>query len=103
MGGDAGVSVTIEGAARALALDPSLKFLLVGDEAVLAPALGSHRALKEASEIVHAPETIAGSDKPSQAIRRAKTTSMGLAIDAVKKAAATAALSGGNTGALMAM
>ena len=43
------------------------------------------------------------SEKPSQAIRRARTTSMGMAINAVKDGVADAALSGGNTGALMAM
>jgi glycerol-3-phosphate acyltransferase PlsX len=97
------VAVTAEGAARALSLDPGLTFLMVGDEAAIAAALAPHPALKAASEILHAPETIAGTDKPSQAIRRAKTTSMGLAIDAVKQGKADAALSGGNTGALMAM
>jgi len=42
-------------------------------------------------------------DKPSQALRRAKTTSMGVAIDLVKQGKAGAAVSAGNTGALMAM
>ena len=43
------------------------------------------------------------SDKPSQALRRARNTSMGMAIDAVKQGKANAAVSAGNTGALMAM
>ncbi len=46
---------------------------------------------------------IAGSEKPSQAIRRSKTTSMGRAIAAVKSGSADAAVSAGNTGAMMAM
>jgi ribosomal protein L32 len=46
MGGDAGVAVTAEGAARALSLDPRLKFLMVGDEAAIAAALAPHPALK---------------------------------------------------------
>jgi phosphate acyltransferase len=103
MGGDEGVSVMTAGAAQALAADPQLRFLLVGDEAAIRPALDRLPALRDASETLHAPETIAGTDKPSQAIRRAKTTSMGLAIDAVKQGRADAALSAGNTGALMAM
>ena len=41
--------------------------------------------------------------KADQALRRAKTTSMGLAVDAVKRGEAGAAVSAGNTGALMAM
>jgi glycerol-3-phosphate acyltransferase PlsX len=103
MGGDAGPSVMTEGAARALKLDPRLKFLMVGDEVAIASCLAAHPALKAGSQILHAPEVIAGTDKPAYAIRRAKTTSMGLAIDAVKKGEADAALSAGNTGALMAM
>jgi glycerol-3-phosphate acyltransferase PlsX len=43
-------------------------------------------------------------DKPSQALRRGRrTSSMWLAIDAVKKGEADVAVSAGNTGALMAM
>ena len=61
------------------------------------------RTLLGAVDIVHSPEAIAASEKPSQAIRRARTTSMGMAINAVKEAGADAAVSGGNTGALMAM
>ncbi len=90
MGGDVGVPVITEGAARALAADPGLRFLLVGDEGAIGAALAAHPALRDAAEIRHAPEVISGTDKPSQAIRRAKTTSMGLAIDAVKTGAADA-------------
>lgn len=103
MGGDVGISVMCGGAARALAADSRLRFLMVGDETRIASCLAAHPALKLATEICHAPEVIAGTDKPSQALRRAKTTSMGLAIDAVKQGLADAALSAGNTGALMAM
>lgn len=76
---------------------------LVGDEAAIKAALDSHPNVRAASDITHAPESIDGSEKPSQAIRRARTTSMGLAIDAVKQGRAGAAVSAGNTGALMAM
>ncbi len=48
-------------------------------------------------------DVIAPEEKPTQAIRRAKTSSMGRAIHAVKAGEADAAISGGNTGALMAM
>ena len=49
------------------------------------------------------PDVVGGDEKPSQALRRAKTTSMGIAIDLVKQGRAGAAVSAGNTGALMAM
>jgi glycerol-3-phosphate acyltransferase PlsX len=60
--------------------------------------------MKDVSRIVHADIAISMEEKPSQALRRGrKTSSMWLAIDAVKKGEADAAVSAGNTGALMAM
>ncbi len=103
MGGDEGVRVMIEGAALARRRHDRFKFLLVGDEARIKVALESHPNLRTASEILHAPEVVSGEEKPTQALRRAKTTSMGLAINAVKIGDAGAAVSAGNTGALMAM
>ena len=103
MGGDGGPAVILAGAARALRRAPDLRFRLYGDEAAIRAELARHARLIPAAEVVHAPDVIAGSDKPSQAIRRARTSSMGLAIAAVKAGEAGAAVSAGNTGALMAM
>ena len=103
MGGDDGVSVMLAGVARARQRYESIRFLLVGDETRIADGLREHPNLSLHSEIVHAPEVVKGGDKPSQAIRRAKKTSMGIAIDLVKQGHAGAAVSAGNTGALMAM
>ncbi len=103
MGGDEGLAVMLAGVALARRRWPGLTFDLVGDEAAIAAALGNHPNLAAASTIIHAPETISGSDRPAQAIRRAKTTSMGIAIDRVKQGHAGAAVSSGNTGALMSM
>jgi glycerol-3-phosphate acyltransferase PlsX len=103
MGGDVGPEVMLAGAARAWRRRQDLSFLLFGDEATLRTEIAKHEALRPVCEIVHAEDVITADDKPSQAIRRAKTTSMGLAIAAVKGGDAHAAVSGGNTGALMAM
>jgi glycerol-3-phosphate acyltransferase PlsX len=103
MGGDEGVRVMVDGAALARRRHDRFKFLLVGDEARIKAALEDHPNLRSASEVLHAEDTINGDEKPSQALRRAKTTSMGLAVEAVKSGAAGAAVSGGNTGALMAI
>ncbi len=103
MGGDEGLAVMLAGVALARRRWPGLTFDLVGDEAAITAGLENHPNLRAASTVVHAPETISGSDKAAQAIRRAKTTSMGIAIDAVKQGRAGAAVSSGNTGALMAM
>jgi phosphate acyltransferase len=103
MGGDVGPEVMLAGAARAFGRRQDLSFLLFGDEPTLRAELAKHSALGAVCEIVHAPDVIAAEDKPSQAIRRSKTTSMGLAVAAVKSGDADAAVSAGNTGALMAM
>ena len=103
MGGDEGVRVMIEGAALARRRHDRFKFLLVGDEARIKSALESHPNMRGASEILHADDVVSGEEKPTQALRRARTTSMGLAINAVKMGDAGAAVSAGNTGALMAM
>ena len=103
MGGDEGVRTMIEGAALARRRHDAFKFLLVGDRPRIEQALANHRGLAEASEILHTEDVVAGDEKPSRALRRARTTSMGRAVDAVKRGDAGAAVSAGNTGALMAM
>lgn len=103
MGGDEGVRVMVSGAALARRRHERFKFLLVGDEARIKAALESHPNMREASEILHCEDVVGGDEKPTQALRRAKSTSMGLAINAVKKGDCGAAVSAGNTGALMAM
>ena len=103
MGGDEGVRVMVEGAALARRRHEDFKFLLVGDQVRIEAALDNHPNLRAASEILHCEDVVGGDELPSRAIRRAKTTSMGLAVGAVKTGEAGAAVSAGNTGALMAM
>jgi phosphate acyltransferase len=86
MGGDVGAPVVVPGAAISLGRHPKTEFLLVGDRARIEPELDRYPALKVASKILHTDVAVSGSDKPSQALRRGrKTSSMWLAIDAVKK------------------
>ena len=103
MGGDTGPVAMIAGASRARRRDSSLHFLIYGNEATVNAQLERHPQLQGAVTVVHSSDAIEPSEKPSQAIRRARTTSMGMAVNAVKEQKADAALSGGNTGALMAM
>ncbi len=103
MGGDDGLAVMLAGVALARHQFEGMRFLLVGDEAAIREGLKAHPNLSQNSEIVHAPEVVGSSEKPTQAIRRAKKTSMGIAIELVKQGRAAAAVSSGNTGALMAM
>ena len=77
MGGDEGVRVMVEGAAIARRRHEQFKFLLVGDQTRIEAALRDHPNLRSSSEILHTDDVITGEDRPSQALRRAKTTSMG--------------------------
>src|SRR5439155_3454658 len=103
MGGDTGPVAMMSGASRALRRDHSLQFIIYGDERQVEAELDRHGNLRGAVTVIHSPEAIDPSEKPSQAIRRARTTSMGMAINAVKEGRADTAVSGGNTGAMMAM
>ena len=104
MGGDHGPSVVIPGAAHALKTRPDIQFLLFGDQAKLAPYLAQHPELNARSRVIHTDVAIAMDDKPSQALRRTrKSSSMWMAIEAVKNGEADCTVSAGNTGALMAM
>lgn len=103
MGGDIGPEVVVTAAKVALVRHPSLSFLLFGDEARISPFLAQHATLAARSKIIHTDTQVAMSDKPSQAVRRGKGTSMWLALEAVRDGAADLAVSAGNTGALMAM
>jgi glycerol-3-phosphate acyltransferase PlsX len=103
MGGDHGPEVVVPGAAISLVRHPQLTFRLFGDEARIRAALAREPSLSARAEVVHTDQVVAMEDKPSQAVRRGKGTSMWLAIEDVKAGRSHAVVSAGNTGALMAM
>ncbi len=104
MGGDAGPEMVVPGLAISLERNPDIRFLIFGDETALKPHLDQHPNLMKSCEVVHTEVAVAMDDKPSQALRRGRrSSSMWLAISAVKDGDAQAAISAGNTGALMAM
>ncbi|MAL08856.1 MAG: phosphate acyltransferase [Maricaulis sp.] len=106
MGGDHGPRIIIEGIDVVLKRRPNIspRFLVHGDEAVLAPlvAAASERA-RAAIEIRHTDSEVRMTDKPSEAVRRARGSSMWNAMLSVKEGEANVAVSCGNTGALMAI
>lgn len=103
MGGDNGHPVVIEAAAVALDRYPQLHLVLVGDEAILTPALDAKRlGGHDRLTIRHASEVVGMHELPSKALRQKKDSSMRVAINLVKDGSADAVVSAGNTGALMA-
>jgi len=103
MGGDQAPDIVLKGAELAIERHPGISFLLFGDEARLTPMLQQMPTLRGRAEIRHAPAMISADEKPSQALRRGRDSSMRLAIDAVANGEAVGVVSAGNTGALMAM
>lgn len=103
MGGDQSTRMVVAGADLARVRYPMARFLLFGDQAVIDPSLDRFEKLRAVAEVGHTDQTVSADAKPSQALRRGKTSSMRLAIDAVADGRADAVVSAGNTGALMAM
>ena len=103
MGGDAAPGVVVDGVAILLADRADIAVLLHGDETLLAPLVAAHPVLSGRCQLVHSDSVITSDMKPSQALRRGKGSSMWNAVEAVKNGEAAAAVSAGNTGALMAI
>src|SRR5437879_4081432 len=96
--------VVIPAVVRAIsALPETVRFLLHGDEKVIAAGLAKQPDAARRVEIRHAERVIGMDEKPAQALRRGKGTSMWNAVEAVRDGEAVAAVSAGNTGALMAI
>ena len=104
MGGDYGPNVIVPGAARALRLHRDIEFVFFGDEARIRPLVDMDPELSAVSRVHHTDVSVRMDAKPSQALRAGRrTSSMWLAVEALKKKEADVAVSAGNTGALMAM
>ena len=107
MGGDHGLSTTLPACARFLQRHPDVKLLLVGQpEAVSAGWSRPKEAAAIPAErvrIVPASEVVSMEDPVEIALRKKKDSSMRVAIAQVKEGQAQAAVSAGNTGALMAI
>ena len=103
MSGDHGYPVTVDAALLALTEIPELKLILVGDEVKLASELVKHKHVDMSRlSIRHASEIVEMHESPSKALRNKKDSSMRVSINLVKEGEAQAAVSAGNTGALMA-
>ncbi len=103
MGGDHAPRIVVEGLEVFAKTHPDLGFLLHGDEAQLKSLLDKAPTAAPRTTIRHTDKSVPMDAKPSQMLRQGKGTSMWNAIEAVKAGEAVAAVSAGNTGALMAL
>jgi len=102
MGGDAGLAVTIPGALLFLRQQADVRLLMVGDEVQVRQALEAVNAPMDRIQIVHAAQVVEMDEQPQSALKNKKDSSMRIAVNQVKEGLAQAAVSAGNTGALMA-
>jgi glycerol-3-phosphate acyltransferase PlsX len=103
MGGDHGPGVVVPAALSVLKECHDLKLILVGDREVLSTELRRNRADVGAQlQIHHASQVVSMDELPSIAMRTKKDSSMRVAINLVQNGTASACVSAGNTGALMA-
>ena len=103
MGGDNAPRIVVEGLERFAKANSGFAFLLHGDESKLKELLASAPTAAPRTTIRHTDKSVPMDAKPSQMLRQGKGTSMWNAIEAVKSGEAVAAVSAGNTGALMAL
>ncbi len=108
MGGDHGLTVTVPASIAFLQKKANAGFaiILVGDHAQLTDAInranGQTLVASGRLQLRHASEVVGMDEEPGHALKRKKDSSMRVAINAVKEGDAQAAVSAGNTGALMA-
>lgn len=98
MGGDHAPESIVKGSLLALDTFKDIELILIGDEEMIRPHL---KGRTDRIEVMHTDEWITSEDSPVKAVRRKKSSSMVLTVKEVKEGRADAAISAGNTGALM--
>lgn len=104
MGGDFGPRITVPAAVQALSHFPEIRVIITGNQEEITNQLsGLGYYDRTRVRIVHCPQVISNSERPSVVLRRRLESSMSQAIRFVASGDAQACVSGGNTGALVAL
>lgn len=102
MGGDFGPAVTVPAALDFLASHPAARVIAVGREDAIRAQFKSTDPAATRLVVRHATQVVAMHERPAQALRSKKDSSLRIAVNLVKDGSAQACVSAGNTGALMA-
>ena len=102
LGGDRSPDANLEGGVLGLQAHPDVQMIFLGDEAQIKGKLEELKAPVERVEIIHAPDVVTGEDRPMDAVRMKKDSSMIRGIKLLREDESVAALiSTGATGTLV--
>ncbi|MBM2825946.1 MAG: Phosphate acyltransferase [Dehalococcoidia bacterium] len=101
MGGDHSPHDIVLGAVEA-AKEHGIEVILVGPEDVVQGEMAKYVTTRPALVVAHASQVISMSEPPIEAVRQKGDSSIVVGLDLVKRGAAAAFVSAGNTGAVMA-
>ena len=101
MSGDLGAEVAVPAALDVLATTPDLRLIIVGRGEIVRGLLGRHGE-SDRCRFVEAAEVVGMDERPQDALRKKKKSSMRVTINLVEQGEAVACVSAGNTGALLA-
>ena len=102
MGGDYAPGPIVAGAVQAVANDPGLQVLLVGDRAQIEPCLQSAGSSAGQLEIFHCTQAITMEETPVLALRKKPDNSISRCWQLLAERKVEAIVSAGNTGAMVA-
>src|SRR5262249_12283723 len=102
MGGDFAPDPIVAGAIQAVAADPELRVVLVGDQAKVAPLLADAGSGRERLEIFHCSQTIGMDESPVVGLRKKPDNSISRCWQLLAQRKVDGIVSAGNTGAMVA-
>src|SRR5262249_48874373 len=102
MGGDHAPGPIVAGAVQAVAADPELRVVLVGDRAQVEPCLARESGPSDRIEIFHCTQTITMEETPVLALRKKPDNSISRCWQLLAERKVEAIVSAGNTGAMVA-
>jgi len=102
MGGDHAPDVIVAGAVQAVAADPQLRVVLVGDRARIEPHLQADPGVRGRIEIFHCSQSIGMEESPVLALRQKPDNSISRCWQLLGERKVEAVVSAGNTGAMIA-
>ena len=102
IGGDNGAAVCVKGAVKAVKKNPNISIILTGHADELNKLLASEKYDESGIEVINATEEISLHEKPVEAVRKKKESSLVIAMNLLKEGKADALISAGSSGAVLA-